>query len=245
MSTLPSLRPNQKQAQCQTCGLQTLCYPPHFSAEDLNAISNTLAQPPAFLKHNTIFHTGEPMQALYAVRSGAVKTTQLDSDGQEHILGFHLPGEVIGLDSLGHDHYASNAIALEKTLLCKMPVNQIYQLSQQLPSLQTHLFQLMSTTIRSDYQQQNLLSQANAEQRLISFLLGLSARQARRHLSATDLTLSMSRSDLANHLGLANETVSRQLSLLSEQGLLMASGKHIQLLNPSALNARAHSHCQS
>lgn len=232
-----------KTTQCQTCGLHTLCHPVSLHADELSTISQALAQPPALHSGNLIFQTDEPMQAIFAIRSGAVKTTQLSEDGEESVLGFYLPGEVIGLDSLGQEGYASNAIALTKTLVCRLPINQLHRLSQQIPSLQKHVFQLMSSAIRSDYQRLNLLTHGNAEQRLISFLMSMAQRQAQRLLSAEEIHLPMSRADLANHLGLASETVSRVLTQLGEQQLIEVSGKHITLLDSNELRARLHGHC--
>ncbi len=229
--------------RCLDCGLQKLCFPPSFDESALTRISQLVAQPSAFSKHDTVYRLGDPMTALYAVRSGALKTSVLLASGEEQITGFYLPGEVIGLDNMGQSHCASTATALEKTTLCELPVSGISRLSQQLPELQGHLFQIMSTELRADYQRLHLMAQASAEVRVVSFILGLSARQQQRHLAAHELRLAMSRADLGNHLGLALETVSRVLSQLAADGLIEVHGKQLRILHAEALAARVQTSC--
>ncbi|MBQ0722930.1 helix-turn-helix domain-containing protein [Paraperlucidibaca wandonensis] len=231
--------------RCLDCGLHKLCFPPSFDEHALNRISQLVAQPSAFAKNETVYRLGDSMTALYAVRSGALKTSVLLPSGEEQITGFYLPGEVIGLDNMGQSHCASTATALEKTTLCELPVNGISQLSQQLPELQGHLFQIMSTELRQDYQRMHLMAQASAEVRVVSFLLGLSARQQQRHLATNELRLSMGRADLANHLGLALETVSRALSQLADDGLIEVSGKSIRIIHAEQLAERVAADCHS
>ena len=233
----------QPATRCLECGLQKLCFPPSFDEQALTRISQLVAQPNAIAKGVSVYHLGDAMTALYAVRSGALKTSVLLASGDEQITGFYLPGEVVGLDNMGHSHCASTATALEKTTLCELPVAGISRLSQQLPELQGHLFQIMSTELRADYQRLHLMAQASADVRVVSFLLGLVARQQQRHLATDELRLAMSRADLANHLGLALETVSRVLSQLVADGLIEVHGKRLRILNHDALAARASASC--
>lgn len=233
----------QPATRCLECGLQKLCFPPSFDEQALTRISQLVAQPNAIAKGESVYHLGDAMTALYAVRSGALKTSVLLASGDEQITGFYLPGEVVGLDNMGQSHCASTATALEKTTLCELPVAGISRLSQQLPELQGHLFQIMSTELRADYQRLHLMAQASADVRVVSFLLGLVARQQQRHLATDELRLAMSRADLANHLGLALETVSRVLSQLVADGLIEVHGKRLRILNHDALAARASASC--
>lgn len=233
----------QPATRCLECGLQKLCFPPSFDEQALTRISQLVAQPNAIAKGVSVYHLGDAMTALYAVRSGALKTSVLLASGDEQITGFYLPGEVVGLDNMGQSHCASTATALEKTTLCELPVAGISRLSQQLPELQGHLFQIMSTELRADYQRLHLMAQTSADVRVVSFLLGLVARQQQRHLATDELRLAMSRADLANHLGLALETVSRVLSQLVADGLIEVHGKRLRILNHDALAARASASC--
>lgn len=228
---------------CQDCGLQKICFPPTFSESALESVSAIIGQAPALPRHKVIYRAGDPVDRLYAVRSGAAKTSMLMPNGRETVTGFYLPGEVIGLENLGQERCLSTATTLEATTLCALPIASVSQLSRQLPELQVHLFQIMSTEIRADYQRLHLLAGADADTRVAGFLISLSARQARRRLSADNLHLPMSRADLGSHLGLALETVSRALGRLSDAGLITVSGRQVRIYDTAGLHAAASAQC--
>lgn len=228
---------------CQDCGLQKICFPPHFSEDALEQVSRIIGQPPPLPRQQLIYRAGDPVDSLYAVRSGAVKTSLLGADGREVVTGFYLPGEVLGLENLGQTRCLGNASTLEPTRLCALPVTSVSQLSRQLPELQGHLFQIMSTEMRADYQRMHLLTHADADTRVAGFLIGMSARQARRRLSGAQLRLPMSRADLGNHLGLALETVSRSLRRLTDRGLITVCGKHVDIRDAARLQEAAAAQC--
>lgn len=240
--TQPSAR--HAQTSCSDCGLQAVCLPPAVPPEALNTLESLIRRSRPLLRGQQLYAAGEPGGAIHAVRSGAFKTTRLLPDGSEQITGFHLPGEVIGLDALGHDSHETTATALEASSVCTIPVNGIEDLARQLPSLQTHLFHLLGREIRSDHQLLQLIAGQSADRRLATFLLSLSQRQQRQRLSGDHLRLPMSRSDLANHLGLALETVSRQLRRFQDEQLLVVSGKRIDICDMSRLHAAASAQCE-
>jgi CRP/FNR family transcriptional regulator len=113
----------------------------------------------------------------------------------------------------------------------------------QLPGLQRQLLRVMSQEIRDDEQNMVILGQKSAEERLASFLIGLSDRFRRRGFSATQFNLSMSRSDIGNYLGLALETVSRLFTRFQTEGLLRVDRKHIELLDRDRLCMFSGSRC--
>lgn len=234
---------NTPSLHCVDCGLQKLCFPPTFSSDALDRVTEIIGQPPMLPRHHVIYRNGDVPGSVYAVRSGSAKTSVLLPDGQEQITGFYLPGEVIGLENLGQDACVSTAVTLEKTTLCVLPVQAISQLSRQLPELQSHLFQIMSTEIRADYQRMHLLASQSADARVAAFLIGLVSRQTRRRLPADTLSLPMTRAELGNHLGLALETVSRSLGRMASAGWLEVSGKHLRLLDMQGLQTLTQSQC--
>lgn len=230
-------------SRCTDCGLHKICFPPSFEPAALEQLGNLINTQRVLGKGESVYLQGDSANAIYAVRSGSLKTVMTQTDGATQVTGFYLPGDVIGLDNLAQSHCASTAIATEKTGLCELPVNSMSKLSQQLPELQNHLFQIMSTEIRADYQRMHMLSKTSAEERVVSFLLSWSARQERRRLSASDLRLTMTREDLANYLGQALETVSRTLHKLQDEGLIEVAGRHITLRDLPRLNAHLQRQC--
>jgi CRP/FNR family transcriptional regulator len=226
-----------RQTHCADCALSAICLPPAVHADELTQLDAIMERGRPMTRGAELFHQGQVFDHVYAVRSGAVKMSLLHSHGDEQITGFFLPGEIIGLDSIGHGNYHATAIALETTSVCAIPYLDLKSLGRLLPSLQDHLLQLMSTEIRHEHRALHMFSKRPAEERLASFLLSLSARHKRRQLSAERLHLPMSRADMANYLGLALETVSRLLTRLQLAGLLSVSGRDITILDRTRLLA--------
>lgn len=222
---------------CKDCSLSVLCLPVGLSGEDTGRLS-------AILQTNRIYHRGDMLfrhcdrfSKLYVVKSGSVKSFTEHAETGEQILGFHLPGEVVGLDGIAEDFHLSSAMALETTACCEFPFNQLEKLTTHVPSLQHHVYRLMSKEIVHENQMLTLLGRFNAEQRLAAFLLSLSERARRRGLSSTEFQLSMSRSEIGNYLGLAVETISRLFRKFHEQGLVHADRKRVTLLDLTRLTA--------
>lgn len=183
-----------------------------------------------------VFREGDRFDAIAAVRAGTVKTYVLDRDGREHVLGFHLPGEVIGLNAIDTDRYPCNAVALDTVMLCRFSFPQIELLATRVPGLQRQLFRLMSRDIGRAAQ---LSGDFTADQRLAAFLIGFSRRLAARGFSPTRFQLTMPRTDIANYLRLAPETVSRVLRRFQQDGLLAVHRRELELVNLANLEELA------
>jgi CRP/FNR family transcriptional regulator len=186
-------------------------------------------------KNQHLYRDGEVFTSIFAVRSGSVKAYSISDSGEEQVTGFYFPGEILGMDGIGQNHYASSAIALEVSAICEIPFSRIEELSGRLPKMQKHFFKLLSQAIIDDQRHITLLSKHTAEERLASLLVSISARNARRNLSASSFRLPMSRIDIGNFLGLTIETVSRVFTRFAKQGLIEINKKELVVLNISAL----------
>lgn len=233
-----------RETNCADCALNPVCLPPAVDAEDLDRLNRIIERNRPLSRGALLFHEGMPFESVYAVRSGALKTSITLPSGQEQVTGFYLPGELVGLDSIGLPAYASTATALETTAVCSIPFTDLGELARELPGLQHHMFKLMSAEIRDDHRVMQLVGQRPAEERVATFLLALSARYKRRHLSENVIRLPMSRGDFGNHLGLALETTSRIFTRLQQQGILAVEGKEVQILDRERLCALAEPHCE-
>jgi CRP/FNR family transcriptional regulator len=166
------------------------------------------------------------------VRAGTVKTSQVDREGRELILGFHLPGELIGLNAIHTEIYPCDAIALETVEVCRFSFPALATLATRIPQIQKELFRRLSKDIGDASQR---IQESTADERLAAFILNLCARYEARGFAANALRLSMPRSDIANYLGLAAETVSRVLRRFQDSGLLVVEGREVSLKNPAGL----------
>ena len=202
---------------CSTCAFSQACLSEGMDKRALMDLHVLVEHVGPIHAGDHIFREGDPFEAIAAVRTGTVKTYVVDRDGREHVLGFHLPGEVIGLNAIDGEHYPCNAVALDTVMLCRFSFPKIAVLAARLPGLQKHLFRLMSR----DIGRAALLSgDWSADQRMAAFLITLSRRLAARGFSPNRFQLTMARVDIANYLRLAPETVSRVLRRFQEDGLL-------------------------
>jgi CRP/FNR family transcriptional regulator len=186
-------------------------------------------------KGDVLFRAGDKFTALFSIRLGSIKTVTLTDDGNEQVSGYHLPGEIIGVEGIGNDVHACQALALEDSEVCMLPFDRIEKLAHEDASFQRHLYRLLSSAIVHERAVTLMLGTMRAEQRLASFLLDLSTRYRMRGYSSTEFVLRMTREEIGSHLGLKLETVSRLFSRFAEEGLIAVNGRVVKLLDRIAL----------
>jgi CRP/FNR family transcriptional regulator len=230
---------HEYQISCSNCRLNTICLPLALDLNEIEQLDRIIQRSRPLQKGEHIYRQDEEFRSVYAVRSGSVKGYAITDNGQEQVTGFYFPGEILGMDGIAKNKYASSARALETSSVCEIPFDKLGELSGRIPSLQQHFFQLMSQEIAEDQQLLTLLSKNTADQRVAALLLSISARNKRRRLSAANFRLSMSRTDIGNYLGLTVETVSRVLSRFQKMGILGVDNKEITIADPTGLRAVA------
>lgn len=211
---------------CSTCAFSQACQSQGYDKTALQELHVLVEHIGPFREGEHIFREGDDFNAIAAVRGGTVKTFVIDSDGNEQVLGFFLPGEVIGLNAIHHAKYPCNAVALDTVMLCRFSFPKMALLATRMPGLQAQLFRLLSQDIGKAAL---LAGDYTADQRMAAFLISLSRRYAARGFSATRFYLTMSRTDMANYLRLAPETVSRVLRRFQVEGLILVERREIEL----------------
>lgn len=221
---------------CSTCAFGAVCVGRGVDKIGLTELHCLVEHAGPYHAGDSIFRTGDRFGAIYAVRSGTVKTRQVDHDGRELILGFYLPGELVGLNAIHPEIYPCDAIALDTVEVCRFSFPALATLATRIPQVQKELFRRLSKDI-GDASVRN--QESSADERLAAFILDLSARYAARGFSSQQLHLSMSRGDIANYLGLASETVSRVLRRFQDNQLLEVAGRNVNIRNLHALKGIA------
>ncbi len=234
---------NRFVVSCQQCGLNALCLPHSLTNTEMDEVDKAVKRGKPLQRGQNLFETGDPFTSIYAVRSGSIKAYNIDENGEEQVIGFFLPGEILGLDAIDSETHASSAKALETSAICEIPFSQVENLSQVIHNLQTHMYRLLSREIREDQELQMLLSKKTAEERIATFLMNLSLRYEKRRLSSTRFRLPMARTDIGNYLGLAVETVSRVFTRFQKSEILRVEGKEIEILDRRQLCDIAHNDC--
>ncbi len=238
MSTDPTIPPFDSakfKLACRDCTLFELCLPVGIDDSDLDLLERIIKRRRPVQRGEYLFQMGQRFESIYAVRSGSVKTYTLTEDGREQVTGFHLPGELVGLDAISRDQHTCTAKALETTSVCEVPYVQLEGLWTAIPSLPRQLVRIMSKEVLHDQTLMMLLGKKTAEERLASYLLSVSTRLGQRGFSYQEFNLSMSRNDIGNYLGLAVETVSRLFTRFQDDNILTVQRRNVRIHDLDAL----------
>lgn len=229
----PSVR--KFEAGCAACEARRICPAGGLAPAEVAKFQDIVYLRRTVKRGEPLFVAGDACSALYVLWRGFLKTTVVDSEGHEQVTGFYMAGDVLGIDCVGGASHSDTALALADCDVCVMPYSLIEPLARAVPALQHRLHAAMSDEIVHSQRAMMRLGSMRADQRLASFLLGLSRRSLRRGLSGHEMQLPMTRIDIGSYLGLTIETVSRLLSLFQRQGLLDVNHRHIRLLDIGGL----------
>jgi CRP/FNR family nitrogen fixation transcriptional regulator len=181
-------------------------------------------------RNEEIFGQDEPAEHIYRVVSGAVRTMRFTCEGRRQILGFHLPGDVFGLE-LG-DVYSLSAEALGASEVIMVRRSSLEKAANEDPRAARSLLKLTSEQLAEAREHACVLGRKGAGERVAAFLLQL----ADRIVAKREMDLPMSRADIADYLGLTIETVSRAFSEFERNAAIaLPSSRHVVMRNPSAL----------
>jgi len=227
--------PDPSKASCSSCHLRALCLPCGLEPGDMARLDALMLARRKVGMGETLYDAGERFHFIHAVRRGTFKSSLVLADGREQISGFHMAGELMGLDGLAHGAHASSTVALEDAEICAIPYAQLRDLACGSAALQQVVHQLMSREIVREHGLMMLLGSMSAEERLAAFLLNMSQRLKSRGYSALEFHLRMSRAEIGSYLGMKLETVSRAFSAFQSQGLLDVDKRHIRINNLTGL----------
>jgi len=232
----------QLRRSCGACALHELCLPAGIDRGDMERLDSAVRDKRTLERGKTLFRQGDAFHALYVVRSGSLKTFVENSGGEVQVLGFVLPGEILGVAALANDRHPMTAEALERSSVCELPYTQLQQIVGEVPALHRQLMRVISREVVADNSHLVMMGRQQAQERLAIYLQSLADRHARLSRDTGMLTLTMSRYDIANYLGLVVETVSRLFSRMEAAGILAVNRKSVQILRPDLLAQLCGSH---
>jgi len=225
----------QIRTACSTCSLHELCLPAGLDATEMERVDQVVKLRRRTKRGDYLYRAGAELDSLFAVRSGFLKSCVVYEDGREQVTGFHMMGEVVGLDAISQERHTCDTIALEDSELCEIPFARLEELTREIASLQRHFHRIMSREIVRDHGVMLLLGSMRAEERLATFLINLSQRFASRGYSAHEFHLRMTREEIGSYLGLTLETVSRVFSRFQDDGLIEVNNRHIRIQDVARL----------
>lgn len=229
----------QLRNACSACSLRELCLPAGLDLAEINVVDKLIKQHRAVAHGEYLFRNKAPLHSLYAIRTGFMKTSVFHVDGGEQVVGFHMAGDLMGLDAISGGRHVCDAAALDDSEVCEIPLDVLEQLSREIPSLRQHFHRILSREIARDHGMMLLLGRMRADERLAMFLLNLSQRLAARGYSSTEFVLRMTRTDIGSYLGMKLETVSRAFSRMQVRDLIEVHNRHVRITDMDGLRSIA------
>lgn len=167
---------------------------------------------------------------IVTITSGTARLFKLLADGRRQIIGFLVAGDIFGFTP--DDVYTASAEAVDVVTLCRFPRSQLERMFTEFPGMERQLLRLVTHELTTAQDQMVLLGRKTAHERVASFLRTHARRQ--RHDDWVDLP--MTRTDIADYLGLTMETVSRVFGVLKASGCIASAGLgKVRILDAEAL----------
>src|SRR5215469_12020755 len=167
-----------------------------------------------YKKGSEIYGEKEPADYVYQVKSGAVRSYKLLSDGRRQIGAFHLTGDIFGLENGGEHRFTTEAIVDTTVRLVRRA--SLAHVAENDATVARDLLNMTATNLQHAEDHMLLLGRKTSLERVAAFLLEMDTRLT----AAGVMALPMCRRDIADYLGLTLETVSRALSALHDKGIL-------------------------
>jgi len=203
--------------------------PGHVNHDALFDCPELHGVPMSFGRNVEIYGEGEPAAYVYKVLSGSVRSYKVLGDGRRQVIGFHLAGDMFGFDCEAEHSCSAEAIADCQILLVRRTT--LLNVAERDIDVARSLWTLTATQLKRAHEHSMLLIKT-AQERLVAFLLDIAQRLSTKN----ELDLPMSRQDIADHLGLTIETVSRTFTQLSEASVIrFLASRRIVVRNPAML----------
>jgi len=178
---------------------------------------------------------GEPLDALYVIRSGCIKTFVNDECGNQVVVGFPTKGDLVGADGLCDRKYACYAVALNEVEVAVIPFRALATLGRTLEDFELLLYRAISRELVAEHALRSVIGSLRAEARVARFIAQFAEKMRSQGESAERFTLPMTRQEIGSYLGLTLETVSRSFSGLHDAGLIHVTQRDIVVLDEQQL----------
>lgn len=218
LKTLPSGCADRRRGNaCATCGARAFSVCGQIDQADLSRL-DAIAEHASYAPGDILIREGDPAGAVFNITSGSVRIYKLLADGRRQITGFLFAGDFLGLAT--GDTYVFSAEAIEAASACRFRKSEYRALIRECPALESALLDRAHHELAAAQNQMLLLGRKTALERIATFLIELPAHDPARPGLAGHVHLPMTRSEIADYLGLTIETVSRTMTRLKTQGVI-------------------------
>lgn len=234
------VNPQLHNSRCSECGLLKICLPGSLNPDELQLFDAIVSCNLKFQAEETLYRQGDAFLGFYAIKAGATKSCIVTENGSLQIVGFQFPGYILGLDAFNYRTHTTSVLFLENSLVCEIPYADLTLLCDKIPRLHRELMLHASREISHSHELLITDNQKTAEERIAFFLIEmLSCLNPDGQKSVTQFHLPMQREDIGNYLGLSQETVSRIFAKFEREGIIVASGKNVRIIERDHLEKLA------
>ncbi|UHD45659.1 Crp/Fnr family transcriptional regulator [Aureimonas altamirensis] len=225
------------ETACASCDVRALSLCAALRQDDLSVMER-VSTVRKLTPDEILIHEGDPARRVYTVTRGMMRMSTILADGRRQITGFLMPGDFLGLAD--EETTSATVEAVTHSTLCAFARADMDRLLHDHPPLQARLMQFTRAALREARDGQIMLGRLAPVEKLSSFLLMMSTRMEARGLPANPVPIPMSRTDIADYLGLTVETVSRSFTKLRNQQLIrLSDAHHVDIVDRRALAAVA------
>lgn len=229
-----------KMAATGTCSVPDLCRNAKSNFHASSWIGSINRR--AVRRGQSLYRAGDAFINLYQLYAGSLKLRVTNSAGEEQIASFSMAGALLGLDGIETGKYACDAIALEDALVCVLPFSDLVACSRSDIEATLQLNRAIAQETSRYRRLLMVLASMNSEERVANFLLDLSERMAGSGYSPREFVLKMTREDIARHLGMKIETVSRAFTRLQSAHILDVHRRRLSIRDLDALEKLGANH---
>jgi len=222
---------------CVNCHIRHLTICGGFESEELRYLEPLVGHRD-LTPGQSLFDEEDKADFAYNLVEGTIRLYKLLPDGRRQITGFAIAGDFLGLSSRGQ--YAYSAEAVSGASLCRFKLTDLAKLYKQFPAMEHRVLAIANDELAAAQDQMLLLGRKTPMEKVTSFLLTLTKRLERVGRQHDQLSLSMTRADIADFLGLTVETVSRTFSKLRAAKMIgLPTPDQVQILDRVRLQAIA------
>jgi len=218
---------------CAVCPTRQVCTARDLDGELLDRLAECIDTTRVLQRNDLLYRISDPGDACYVVRSGVFKSVTVTPAGEEYVTRFHYPGELVGLSAQATGKHTDSTVALTASTACRIQTRDFGRLFT--IGADNALLRLIA---EADDNSRNLeinLRQSRAEARIAGFFILLMRKLTRLGYDPSVLPLPMSRTDLANHLGLTLECLSRVLGKWKRAGVIKLEKSSVEILRQAEI----------
>ena len=223
---------------CANCPVLKTSLFNSLSSEEVSRLG-CVFRPTRYRRNQILFFEGGVAQHLFALHAGLVKLVKSLENGKDRITSVLFPGQLFGLEALSHSTYPLTAVTLRDSEICAASREEVVIFLQSNPEIALGMVRFLVAELGRVRTQVTDMSFKDAKMKVATFLLSLVASDSTPHNGRATLTLPLSRQEISEVLELSPETVSRTLTTLRREQLIVARGRHVVIANIEGLQSAA------